>query len=658
MKKILAITLALFMLLAIFASCTDKKNEPTDIPSDTPPIETPPADTEDNSLITIFEKGVNTEYKIIISDDYVDNQVMYSAVSTLEYYISDRFDFKYKLQITYDYQKYDPQIGEYEILIGNPRRTETQEAKKLLTGAQNEYAIKFFENGKIAIVGSNFESLKEGVYYFQNNYILNSTDDVLKLKGGFSYVHKLADTSTGANWMLAAPQYQGGTLASDFYDIGPGIALQSSTGLMQIVSNTNASEFNAYVETLKSAGYTQDIRTERNGNIYVSLTNKNGKLFYTYYTKAFNEVRIIEDYITVPESSFEYTYTAKSGETTTYYQYGMMRNPTGDGNNVGDPSKTLINAGAFDIIKLADNKLIIIDGGGESQATAKATEELIKFLREITNTPDNEKIVIAAWYLTHPHGDHYEFINQIANNHIDEFKFERIMHNVAISGISGVGGVLSKFSQKIIQNNPGIKFMKLHTGQNITLGNINFDVIMTHEDAVNPTNGRTYIVDQNNASAVLKFNINGKSIMYFGDWGGNDQSTKEKEKEYQEMEKRLLLPYAENGSYPFLKCDIVQIAHHAINDWLTNVYKVIDADYAFFCQQDIAYDQMAHVCYKNIVNQLRDTGMTDDNMFFGGRKTHWMTIAQDGTMTHGSEQLRGADDSYWTLLANYKAWNT
>jgi len=52
-------------------------------------------------------------------------------------------------------------------------------------------------------------------------------------------------------------------------------------------------------------------------------------------------------------------------------------------------------AGMFYIIRLADSRLILIDGGWESQSTEKSVPEALKFLYEISGTPAGEKVKIA-----------------------------------------------------------------------------------------------------------------------------------------------------------------------------------------------------------------------------------------------------------------------
>ena len=645
------------MLLTALVSCGGKNTGG----DESTPAESSSNDDNANKIV-IFEKDVKTKYQIVYADDL--NAELVSGCKGIAYQAGQKF--KIELEVTAEYVSWGLPAEEFEIIVGNTTRPETAEAKKLLKGTDNEYVIKLFDNGKIAIVASSNKALTSAINYFVGTFVTGNDSNVLALDKGYSYYLDMGN-DLGASWVIDAPQYTKGTLATSAYNIGSNIALVSSqcAGKMQLVSDTTAAEFEEYLNTLEDEGFERITKTENNGNIYVEFKNpKKGKVLYTYYLDVFKEVRIIDDYSSVLESEFEYTYEAKAGETTTYYQYGMMHDPGGAGEGQNSGLLNMYgNNGAFDIIKLADNKLILIDGGAEHQATEEATAALVDFLFDITNTPDDGQVTVAAWFLTHTHGDHYNFVKNLVSmdEYKDKFVFERVMHNVPAQSVMPYSSEWSAFAQNLINNNKGVKFMKLHTGQNVTLGNINFDVIMTHEDATNPETGRSYIKDQNNSSTVLKFNINGNSVMYFGDWGGNDQNTAANVAEYAEMENRLMEPYkvvetvgdAEKTTYPTLKADIVQIAHHGINSWMTKVYTVICPDYAFFSQADVAESDIYYPCYKLIIEQLRQakkiagTEMKDENIFFAGRKTNWLEIAQDGTITHGEKAIEGVFEGFY-----------
>ena len=641
MKKILSILLAAAMILIALVSCVGNEEVPEE--------------TIDDTVIVLFEKGIEPKYKVVYSDDITDNKVISSAKG-IAYQIEQKFGYD-DVECTAEYRSYKI-INDYEIIIGNVgNRPEVPEALALLQGAENEYVIKMFESGRLVIVASNDEALAKAVNYFINAFILEHKGDKLTIKKDYCYYADLGSEGS-PKWSLNAPEYVGGQLARNAYITGFSRNLTNAAngGKMHVISNTTSDEFNAYISTLSSEGYVETAKTENNGNIYVQYHKKvNGtnKLVYAYYINALKEARVIDDYCSIPETEFEYEYDAGANGTTTYYQYGLMHDPYGLGNDPNTKDNEIWgNAGAFDIIKLADNKLILIDGGGSEQATPEATAALVDFLYEITGTPEGEKVVIAAWFMTHPHGDHLYHVKNLATKYGDKFVFERIMNNFRSTG--EIDGGFATAIEAINKNNPDAKYIKLHTGQNITLGNINIDVLMTHEDAVNPTTGKTFIIDENNSSVILKINTGSKSIMYFGDWGGNDQNTQEKRDEYQEMQRRLFAMYeTETGVYPTLKADIVQIAHHSINHWLEKVYQAVDPDYAFFSQADIDffyYNKITHSCYLNVIEQMRAFGVADENMYFAGRKTNWLVIASNGTVTHGEKKLEGAKEGYWYFV--------
>ena len=128
--------------------------------------------------------------------------------------------------------------------------------------------------------------------------------------------------------------------------------------------------------------------------------------------------------------------------------------------------------------------------------------------------------------------------------------------------------------------------------------------------------------------------------------------------EYKKIEKDFLESFAPAGGTNYLKSDVVQISHHAINDWMGNVYATIDADIAFFPQQDVAYNTLVDICYRNIVNQLRSTGMKDSNMHFAGRYTYGLTVDHKGGMTLNRRGIAGADAKYYELISKYSPFHS
>ena len=634
MKKLLALSLALIMILAALVSCSG--NTP-DGAGDTEP----PAGAE---KITLIEKGKNTEYVVIFADE-LEYTLADSAADTLAYNINSVYGTEVESK---NEALMRGSVLEAEILIGNTTRKESAEAAALLKGVENEYLIKLFDNGKLCFVASNKNSLREAVIYFATTVVLNGDQSKLALEKGYEYYVDLG-TSIDAKWSLTAlPEYTGGVLASGIYNIGPGLDVHSNAGRMHTVSETNRTDFDAYITELEKAGFEKTATNEINNNVYIQLANSKNQLAYVYYLDAFKEARIILDEATFcPEPEFEYTYTPKEGETAGIYQFAMMYDTEAGGAGQHCEGK-YPNNGAFHIIRLSDNSVILIDGGWSAQATEAATEALVEFLYEITGTPEGEKIRIACWYLTHAHGDHFYFVRNLVRDHSEKFILERVMHNLTSEQLPAD---LRDMSRDIITKYPDVKYTKIHTGQKIQLADATIEVMLTHETLTDAESNRTIIVDYNDTSDIVKFTVNGKSFMNLGDHGGQWTRKPNEVASSAMIEAKLLGMYrAEDGSYPALKADIVQVAHHAINDWLENLYKAIDADYAFFPQADCQIDLYDGNCFKNIVYQLRATGMPDSNMYHANRLTHWLIIEQNGNITHHSQKLTGADEGYWYFL--------
>lgn len=627
------------MVLLAISACT---------PATTDPVDT--GNSDDENMAVLIRKGAKTDYIVIHADDVSDSVA--GSAKGIAYQLSQKFSVDI-ICYAEDVEWGCPNSSKHEILVGNTTREESKEAAKLLKGKANEYIIKLFDNGKIAIVASNDQSLKDGISYFINTFINSNDSSELKMEKGYEYYK---DMGTVSVWKLSTPEYVGGTTSKSTYQIGYNGSFDASSvsGKMQCVSGTNATEFNAFIDTLKANQYTVTGENTIGNNVYYQLC-KGSSVFYAYYLDNFKEARVIEDYVSNTESDFEYTYTAKEGETAAIYQYGMMYDPDGTGGTI-TPDKPYENNGATLIIRLSDNSLVIVDGGRPNQASDAATEGFMNFLYEITGVDKNsdEKIRVAAVFFSHGDGDHLNFMYSILRKDVytNRLDIQRVMHNFPGRGYDSYFPIMGSL---LYEKYPSIKFMKLHTGQKIQLADATFEIAYTHEDMVDASTGSLAIPgDGNLFSTIFKLTLNGKTFFAMGDWGVGKGSENNYIKQYNAIESKLLGMYkTADGSYPFLECDILQVAHHAINDNNANVHAAVKADYAFFSQADVAYNQLFHPCYRNIVDQLEAAGMERQHMYFAGRQTNWLTIAQDGTITHGHKKIEGVDEArYWYVDKN------
>jgi hypothetical protein len=234
------------------------------------------------------------------------------------------------------------------------------------------------------------------------------------------------------------------------------------------------------------------------------------------------------------------------------------------------------NWGNIYIVTLEDGSFIVLDGGTGTTADVKRIYECLLDLYKRGhggNEPTTERpIDIVAWYLSHPHGDHYvnmeRFINQYCVNYeqtpvtikylLANFTSPEEHHNSNNPNIALYNRIAS-LSAKI---HGGMKYIKLHTGQSFHIANIDFEVLYTHEHLY-PTQLHTY----NNSSTVIRMTLNhtengaltgGRETML---WLGDAQAAASK------------FMRAMYGDY--LRSDMVQVAHHGLNGCELELYRLV-----------------------------------------------------------------------------------
>ncbi|MBR3895160.1 MAG: hypothetical protein IKJ35_08455 [Clostridia bacterium] len=459
--------------------------------------------------------------------------------------------------------------------------------------------------------------------------------------------------STNGQWLLKAPAYDGGVLSEKDFNIGYGKSIQEDTQIsrMQLVADTNEVEYLAYLAKLEKAGYKKIFENRVEQNQFAQFVCDDCTL-YVYFVGRYAEVRVIEDRVSTPIDQFGYALPEGEGrDTTVIYQYGMMYVP-----EQIEPGRFLRKhqaAGMFYIIRLADSRLILIDGGWESQSTEKSVPEALKFLYEISGTPAGEKVKIAAVIITHPHGDHKQFTHDLIKHHSDCLDIERFCYNIAsFQNIGGHNPTYPDFGALVCEKYPNALFLKPHTGQSFMLGDMKIDVMFTHEDMVTADKAVLSIREVNNTSVIMKFTIHGKKFMLLGDTGTNVQNDAYPIVESIRLETRFLGMYRDKpGSYAPLVSDMVQVAHHAINYKIGDYYHAIRARYAMIPGFDMAYEEQPSSYFYRVIHQLITAGAED--VLMAARKTHWFEIHRDGEITLGNEPLRGADEDYLEYLETF-----
>lgn len=319
---------------------------------------------------------------------------------------------------------------------------------------------------------------------------------------------------------------------------------------MLIFSGISPEETRAYAERLSESGFELFDLYEIPKNIFACF--RRGEL--TLCMNSFeDELRVIADHFTAgTKASDPCPRTAR----TTLWQHEV--------------DHTLIDCGMCFIVRCCDGSFFIVDSGHYYQMNDN--DRIHRFLRE--RTPKGEKIRIAGWYLTHAHSDHVSKFSDFLRYNTDDCEIEAVYYNFPEAfppegaGWKKCGGNLFIINiEKQLSELPGIKKVKLHTGQRFAVRNLNFTVLCTHED-VFPTDDD----DFNNTSTVMMMEAEGTRVLFCGDASRTESAI---------MERRW---------GPLLKCDILQVAHHGHHGCSAAFYDLARADAALFSNTQIFFD--------------------------------------------------------------------
>ncbi len=373
---------------------------------------------------------------------------------------------------------------------------------------------------------------------------------------------------------ISVPAYSGGTSSSwMIYDGGLGTAL-GDTGAeskMQIVTGTSSSQYSAYRDLLKEKGYVNlgsvgwASQQSTNNRHYKFLSPDGTYALYTYWTPATKEVRIIVDthVDTLRKFKYESPDRHNGNGRTEVYMYSLTASTDGFKNTSDYATENRSNSGSMFIVKMPDNSLFVVDGGTYYQMSDRACEQLYAFMRSITGVPEDEKIIINTWFISHLHFDHCAGFPRFLHKYNTEVELLNIMYNFDIEGAS------QKYVRRVARLFPNAKYYKQHTGETFDIAGVKFDVLYTVEDRYKPNSSNKLILndasclgnytEENNGSTVLRMTFDGKTMLLTGD-----------------LEKADAVLMAR---YPAadLKSDLLQIPHHAFDNHTTLVKTVAPA---------------------------------------------------------------------------------
>jgi hypothetical protein len=197
---------------------------------------------------------------------------------------------------------------------------------------------------------------------------------------------------------------------------------------------------------------------------------------------------------------------------------------------------------------------VVFDGGYESDAT-----NIYDYMKAMNKRADG-KIVVAAWFMSHPDGDHYYAF--------DKFMWTSALYqNVTVEYFvanASIDETWMNTKLPALLKRGNIQLIKPHTGQVLSFAGTKFEIILSRDVLNSP--------HSNEMSTVVRVVENGHTILLSGD--AMEASCKE-----------MVSLYGDS-----LKSDVLQINHHGHSGGTVAFYEKVAPTYALWTTSQDGFD--------------------------------------------------------------------
>jgi len=206
------------------------------------------------------------------------------------------------------------------------------------------------------------------------------------------------------------------------------------------------------------------------------------------------------------------------------------------------------DAGMGYLIRLCDGRFILIDGFVGEYEESDYLMDVIKSQHVRAGKP-----VIAAWFVTHPHGDHYWGLARFMEKFGEEVELRHLIYNFARPDtvVHSNPAIFESFLEKYRDR---IEIYTPHTGERFVYADATFEVLFACED-IFPDRELTC----NSTSLVMMMELAGRRVLWLGDLkkDGGDFIARR---------------------YPaeLLDCEFLQVGHHGYGINSKKLYRAVN----------------------------------------------------------------------------------
>ena len=503
-KRILAILLLLILSVTLAACETNNTNNP---PAKDPSVDETPDTPTPEELFEIYKDGN-----------------LISVIITPEKITSDENSLAKRLQgaIFQHTRKQIPIIKDSgvesapagAIIIGN---TNLPESQAIYAELPARSALAKVEDGKL-IIGFTRKTSADVVVNKLVTAMSGNYESTVGIPLDFCESHSTLPIISDI------PSLDG----TEKYSVGAGSDMT--------YGSSTPDKFAAFCAELDEIGFVKLYEQESAGNLFATYQGEDIYV-YTYYTAYSGKIRVITGPL---DELAQVSYDTGAAKTYTPYITSIRQTDNGLGL----------------IMRLPDGRFIIVDGG------YKGDDRVYEALRELV---PSGKITIAAWFISHPHNDHYRGFTDFITNHSTDSSIviERLMLNFADpedfyaveDGDKTVEWDVNFIYNTIKEYAPDLTITQVHTGQIIDFGDATMEILYTMEDLMPKE-----LPNINDSSMAIRLKMGGSSFMILGDTCYTSG------------------PIMHKMWGEYLKSDMVQIAHHGQWPSVESIYHDIKAE--------------------------------------------------------------------------------
>ncbi|MBR4959852.1 MAG: MBL fold metallo-hydrolase [Clostridia bacterium] len=316
---------------------------------------------------------------------------------------------------------------------------------------------------------------------------------------------------------------------------------------MLIMTDVGEEAYSWYWHDLDGLGYEQI--ENHNGENPTAVFRKDGVIYTLSYTAFERTCRLIRD----PD-------TALPPRTIAYPQVPVLVTQM-------RLLYACADCGMAYLIRLGDGRFAVIDSGmGEHEEP----EHLLELMRE-QNVLDG-KPVIAVWFFTHPHIDHYNTFVNLMERHRDEVVLESVAYNWPTRDMAKGFSDLTRFDA-IMESLTETRKIIPRDGWSLLYPGVHFHVLYTCEDLYPAPFGNI-----NDTSMVMQMLVENsvdytvRRVLWMGDASGaaSDYLVKKYSREV-------------------LECEIMQVGHHGYWGGSDALHRIVDAEVLLWPCPDFWY---------------------------------------------------------------------